>query len=110
MEELEKCWRSTANGAAGKCIRLDLEGVTFSDQNAKALLVKMFEDGVELRAGGPMMNSLVGEITSRSARSRGKYFVNRLLFAAAISHPPRPVGPVDSKHSPQAFFWARGRG
>jgi len=74
VEELEKCWRSTTNGAAGKCIRLDLEGVTFSDQNAKALLVKMFEDGVELRAGGPMMNSLVGEITSRSARSRGKYF------------------------------------
>ena len=62
VADLEKCWRSTANSAPGTRLCLDLGGVTSVDENGKALLLAMVEKGVQLRANGPMMTSLVEQI------------------------------------------------
>ena len=72
VAELEKCWRSTAGSAAGKRIHLDLRGVMSVDQNAKTLLSEMVEDGVELRANGPMMTSVVEEIVSLTRQRKDR--------------------------------------
>ena|ERR1035437_2288719 len=74
VTELEKCWRSTADGATGKRICVDLEAVTFVDQNGKTLLSEMIERGVQLRATGPMMTSLVEQLVSDSTKKREEHW------------------------------------
>lgn len=83
VAELEKCWRPTAGSAAGKRVRLDLGGATSVDENAKALLSEMVENGVELQANGPMMTSLVDQIVSHSAVKREEHLNGAVCFAVS---------------------------
>ena len=74
VAELERCWRSTADGATGKRVCVDLGSVTFVDQNGKTLLSEMIERGVQLRATGPMMTSLVEQLVSDSTMKREEHW------------------------------------
>src|SRR5271157_2936163 len=62
--ELERCWRSTTTHAKGKSFSVDLDGVTFVDDQGKALLTEMDTAGVELIANGWMMRSTVQQIAA----------------------------------------------
>ncbi len=64
VEELERCWRTTAASAAGRKLRVDLRKVGFVDDRGKELLTQMCTQGVQLVAAGPMMTSLVEEIAA----------------------------------------------
>jgi len=64
VEELERCWHTTAAAAPGMKLRVDLENVGFVDERGKELLAEMYAAGVELDAAGLMMASLVEEIAA----------------------------------------------
>ena len=73
VAELERVWRSNRNG--GKHLCVNLADVSFVDDDAKALLTRMFQDGTELSASGPFMKAIVQEIVQRevlSGPSEGK--------------------------------------
>jgi len=57
--ELERCWRESEQSAAGRRLIVDLTGVTFVEQEGKALLTRMYKAGAELLATGCCMRSIV---------------------------------------------------
>jgi len=57
--ELERCWRESEQSAAGRQLIVDLTGVTFVEQQGKALLSRMCQSGAELLATGCCMRSIV---------------------------------------------------
>ena len=65
VEELESCWRQTAAIQQLRTV-VDLTGVTFVDTDGKALLTRMWQKGVELRAAGCLTRCIVDEITGSS--------------------------------------------
>lgn len=67
--ELERCWRSIASHMTGKSFSLDLDGVTFVDDQGKALLTKMNSAGVELIANEWIVRSTVEQIAAQGANS-----------------------------------------
>jgi ABC-type transporter Mla MlaB component len=71
VDELDTCWRQMATNPAGNSM-VDLTGVTFVDENGKALLTRMWEGGAEFRAAGCLTRCLVEEITKagRTGSSR----------------------------------------
>ena len=76
VEELDRCWREAA-GAQQNHLLVDLSGVTFIDPQGKALLTKMWQQGVKLHAVGCMTSCIVDEISKTgsswsSARSSRK--------------------------------------
>jgi anti-anti-sigma regulatory factor len=62
VEELETCWRQTAANPRSHAV-VDLTGVTFVDADGKALLIRMWQQGAELRAAGCLTRCIVEEIT-----------------------------------------------
>jgi anti-anti-sigma regulatory factor len=62
VEELETCWRQTAVNPRSHAV-VDLTGVTFVDADGKALLMRMWQQGAELRAAGCLTRCIVEEIT-----------------------------------------------
>jgi hypothetical protein len=63
--ELERCWRESSQSAAGRQLVVDLTGVTFVEQEGKALLRRMCESGADLLATGCCMRSIVEDAKSR---------------------------------------------
>jgi hypothetical protein len=59
ISELERCWRECEQSAAGRHVVVDLTGVTFVEQDGKALLTRMYQAGAELLASGCCMRSIV---------------------------------------------------
>ena len=59
IEELERCWREAKESAAARRLIVDLTGVTFVEQEGKALLTRMYQAGAELIATGCCMRSIV---------------------------------------------------
>jgi hypothetical protein len=59
IEELERCWREFKQSAAGRHLTVDLTGVTFVEQEGKALLTRMYQGGADLLASGCCMRSIV---------------------------------------------------
>ena len=59
--ELEQCWRDSEQSAAGRRLIVDLTGVTFVEQEGKALLTRMYRAGADLLATGCCMKSIVEE-------------------------------------------------
>ena len=57
--ELERCWRESETSAAGRRLIVDLTGVTFVEQEGKALLTRMHQAGADLIATGCCMRSIV---------------------------------------------------
>ena len=59
IHELERCWRESEHAAAGRRVIVDLTGVTFVEQEGKALLTRMCQAGADLLATGCCMRSIV---------------------------------------------------
>ena len=57
--ELERCWRESERTAAGRRLIVDLTGVTFVEQEGKALLSQMCQEGADFIASGCCMRSIV---------------------------------------------------
>lgn len=64
ISELERCWRESEQSAAGRKVIVDLTGVTFVEQDGKALLTRMHQAGAELLATGCCMRSIVEDAKS----------------------------------------------
>ena len=64
VSELENCWRKMLSSETRNPIKLDLSGVTWVDNNAKALLSEMVANGVQLQADGPVMTSVAERVIS----------------------------------------------
>ena len=67
--ELERCWRSTSCRMKGKSFSVDLDGVSFVDDQGKALLTEMDSAGVELVGNGWMMRSTIQQIAAHGVNS-----------------------------------------
>jgi hypothetical protein len=57
--ELERTWREAEQSVEGLHIIVDLTGVTFVEQEGKALLTRMCQAGAEFIATGCCMRSIV---------------------------------------------------
>jgi anti-anti-sigma regulatory factor len=64
ISELERSWRESEQSAAGRQVVVDLTGVTFVEQDGKALLTRMYQAGAELLATGCCMRSIVEDAKS----------------------------------------------
>jgi hypothetical protein len=62
--ELEHCWKSTCASYPGHRLRIELNDVTFVEDRGKVLLAEMLHRGAELVAVGPMMASILEEISA----------------------------------------------
>ena len=65
IEELERCWREAEQSAGGRRLVVDLTGVTFVEQEGKAVLTRMCQAGAELLATGCCMRSIVEDAKSQ---------------------------------------------
>jgi ABC-type transporter Mla MlaB component len=62
VEELSACYQRQSV-RPGRCVMIDLTGVTFIDAQGKALLAHLWREGAELRASGCLTRCVVEEIT-----------------------------------------------
>ena len=65
IAELERCWREAEQSATGRRLVVDLTGVTFVEQEGKALLTRIYQAGAELLATGCCMRSIVEDAKTR---------------------------------------------
>ena len=65
IDELERCWREAEQSAAGRQLIVDLRGVTFVEQEGKALLTRMCQAGADFLATGCCMRSIVEDAKSQ---------------------------------------------
>ena len=63
--DLERCWREAEQSAGGRQLVVDLTGVTFVEQEGKALLTQMCQAGADLLATGCCMRSIVEDAKTR---------------------------------------------
>lgn len=76
VEELDACCQRLSL-SHGRCVMIDLTGVTFIDADGKAILSRLWGEGVTLQALGCMTKCVVEEITgvgrsdSESRKSEG---------------------------------------
>ncbi|MGP0593497.1 hypothetical protein ACTRXD_13315 [Nitrospira sp. T9] len=61
--EAERCWREICAENPGRPRRLDLRGVTFLDQEGKAFLKRVFQQGAVFLSSGCLTRAYVEEIT-----------------------------------------------
>lgn len=71
VKELEACWRRTEVPPKSRAV-VDLTGVTFVDADGRALLTKMWQQGVRLHAIGCLNNCIVEEITKAGRASSSR--------------------------------------
>lgn len=69
VRELRECWRNAACSCA-KPMVLDVRSVTFVTPEGQNLLAEIHRAGGALVASGPMMNSIVEEITGQPVHER----------------------------------------
>jgi hypothetical protein len=65
IKEVEQCWRESEQSATGRRLIVDLTGVTFVEQEGKALLTRIYQAGAELIASGCCMRSIVEDAKSQ---------------------------------------------
>lgn len=63
VNELALCWQDAA-AQSPNAVRVSLASVTFIDEEGKALLTKMYRNGVELVANGCMNQCIIEKIIS----------------------------------------------
>ena len=63
LEELEKCWRTLLATVPQPTVHVHLAQVNFIDDQGRALLREMAQQGVRLTADGVMTSAIVEEIT-----------------------------------------------
>ena len=69
VRELKDCWHKTSCDCA-KPLVLDVRSVTFVAPEGRNLLAEIHRAGGALVASGPMMNSIVEEITGQPVGER----------------------------------------
>ncbi len=62
VEELNACYQRRSL-SHGRCVMIDLTGVTFIDDGGRALLARLWQEGTQLRASGCLTRCIVEEIT-----------------------------------------------
>ena len=78
VDELERAWLEEAGRS--KCLKVDLTGVTFVDEEGKKLLGRMVEQGSNLHATDCMNRSTIEEI-SRKRHSHAGNGLNHSLHS-----------------------------
>ena len=68
--EARSAWTKLASNGHEMAIVLDLEGLTFLDQEGEACLASMLESGTEVRAGGVLIRHVIRELRQKMARAR----------------------------------------
>jgi hypothetical protein len=63
VKELEECWRSGADAAGQRGLRIDLREVTYIDAAGKDLLTRLHLGGAELVAADCMTKAIIETIT-----------------------------------------------
>jgi hypothetical protein len=66
VNELMSCWQQAILTGDGKAIRIDLAGVTWVNDEGKALLGAMHRNGAELLAANLLMAGIVAEISAET--------------------------------------------
>jgi len=92
-KELEHSWRTISLIKGQKSLLVDLKEVLFIDEEGKRVLTKLFQEGASFRSSGPMTDSIVAEITGKSAGSWRNIWMQSLLimliaFSAKAADPP----------------------
>jgi hypothetical protein len=64
VAELEKVWHGKRG--SGRQLLLKLEGVSYVDDDAKALLTRMLQDGMDVTANDLYMTGILREMESAS--------------------------------------------
>jgi anti-anti-sigma regulatory factor len=61
VEELRKCWLTSANMAAGEPVSVDLSAVNFVDAAGLDLLLQMQKEGLALKGASGFLRQMLGE-------------------------------------------------
>lgn len=61
--EAERCWQTTRAEHPDRPLRIDLRAVTFMDQEGKAFLTQVFQQGACFLSSGCLTRAYVEEIT-----------------------------------------------
>ncbi len=69
VSELQECWSKTIR-REGKPVIVDVRAVTFVTPEGKQLLREIHRAGARFLASGPMMNSIVEQITAEPVAER----------------------------------------
>ncbi len=69
VAELRECWSKTIR-PGGKPVLVDVRAVTFVTPEGKQLLREIHRAGARFLASGPMMNSIVEQITAETVAER----------------------------------------
>ena len=67
VKELETCWQASRALGRGQRLRVDLRQVGFVDAEGRQLLSRMFRQGAEFLAAGPMMQAILEECCNSPA-------------------------------------------
>ena len=68
VQELKRCWATTVGKKTRQPHSVDLSAVTYIDQEGKALLKKIYEQGAKLVASGCLTSCIVNEIAGSDPR------------------------------------------
>jgi anti-anti-sigma regulatory factor len=68
VQELERCWDSTAGTPTRHALSVDLSAVTYVDSDGKDLLKKVHRQGAKLIASGCLTSCIVNEIVQVARR------------------------------------------
>ena len=64
-KELDHSWNSATPLRGKRAPIIDLTGILFVDEEGKRVLTKLFREGAFFRTAGPMIESIISEITSQ---------------------------------------------
>ena len=67
VNELRNCWQRELLNGEGKPLRLDLAGVTWVNEEGKALLGAIYRQGAELLSANLLMAALLAEIYAEAS-------------------------------------------
>jgi hypothetical protein len=68
VDELERAWSAVTAEQPSTGITVELCDVLFIDAEGRRLLERMYEQGVQLKASGCLMNSIIEEIKIKGVR------------------------------------------
>jgi len=68
VEELDRCWEIALAAHPGRTMLVDLADVSFIDDEGRALLARMRQEGVRLLSTGVLINAIVAEIDAQQRK------------------------------------------
>jgi hypothetical protein len=88
VSELRSNWTNTSNARQGRHCIIDLEGVTFIDQNGECALVAMMGEGAQFVASGVCTKHLLEHLRNRDKRGLRKCMEYLPDYAVDYEAPP----------------------